>query len=198
MYASMVLMCILISILFLGGYLAPDFTNLINDLLNVLDRLLDFKNGLQKNVLLIINLFTFNGFTILFGFLAINEPLLKNISWFITLINDTLGSELQYSLIIGLKSSLFIFTFIWARASFPRIRFDVLMTFCWTAVLPILFGIIILVPCIIGSYDIFPVNPFVLSTLPLVRANLSSSLTPTLSSSSFLPSPRMKNLSSDL
>jgi len=66
--------------LFLGGYLAPDFTNLINDLLNVLDRLLDFKNGLQKNVLLIINLFTFNGFTILFGFLAINEPLLKNIS----------------------------------------------------------------------------------------------------------------------
>lgn len=80
MYASMVLMCILISILFLGGYLAPDFTNLINDLLNILDRLLDFKNGLQENILFYINLFTFNVFSILFGFLAIFEPLLKNIS----------------------------------------------------------------------------------------------------------------------
>lgn len=79
-YASMVLMCILISILFLGGYLAPDFTNLINDLLNILDRLFDFKNGLQENTLLYINLLTFNGFRILFGFLAINESLLKNIS----------------------------------------------------------------------------------------------------------------------
>jgi len=80
MYASMVLMCILISILFLGGYLAPDFTNLINDLLNILDRLFEFKNGLQENTLFYINLLTFNGFTILFGFLAINESLLKNIS----------------------------------------------------------------------------------------------------------------------
>jgi NADH:ubiquinone oxidoreductase subunit H len=41
-YASMVLMCILISILFIGGYLAPNFTNLINDLLDIIDILLDF------------------------------------------------------------------------------------------------------------------------------------------------------------
>ena len=80
MYASMVLMCILLSILFLGGYLAPDFTNLINDLLNVLDILLDFKNELQENVLFYIDLFTFNDFSMLYGFLAINESLLNNIS----------------------------------------------------------------------------------------------------------------------
>jgi hypothetical protein len=178
-----VLMCILISILFLGGYLAPDFMNLINDLLNTLDRLFKFIYEVQENVISfnaqslldVIAIFTLYDLTsILFGFLAIFEPLLQNIRGFITLINDTLGSELLYSLIIGLKSSAFIFIFIWARASFPRIRFDKLMTLCWTVFLPILFGIIILVPCIVGSFDIFPVNVFTSSVLPLTRVNLSS------------------------
>jgi NADH-ubiquinone oxidoreductase chain 1 len=51
-----------------------------------------------------------------------------------------------------------IFTFIWARASFPRIRFDQLMSFCWTVLLPVIFALIILVPCILYSYNIFPVS----------------------------------------
>jgi NADH-ubiquinone oxidoreductase chain 1 len=51
-----------------------------------------------------------------------------------------------------------IFTFIWARASFPRIRFDQLMGFCWTVLLPIVFAIIIFIPCILFSYNIFTVN----------------------------------------
>ena len=199
MYASMVLMCILLSILFLGGYLAPDFINLINDLLNILDRLWKFIFDLEESVILLFNIhslsdviskYTLYGFTfILSAFLIIFEALLENIRWFITLIKDTLGSELQYSLIIGLKSSVLIFTFIWARASFPRIRFDKLMEFCWTIFLPILFTLIILVPCIIGSFDIFPVNVFTLTTvLPLVSVNQSSSLPPTISSPSSLPS----------
>ncbi|RYE15589.1 MAG: NADH-quinone oxidoreductase subunit H [Rickettsiales bacterium] len=33
-------------------------------------------------------------------------------------------------LILGLKTCLAIFTFIWVRASFPRIRFDQLMSYC--------------------------------------------------------------------
>ena len=37
---------------------------------------------------------------------------------------------LVYGFSLGLKSSLMIFTFVWARASFPRIRFDQLMSFC--------------------------------------------------------------------
>jgi NADH:ubiquinone oxidoreductase subunit H len=80
MYASMVLMCIIISILFLGGYLGPDFINLINDQLNILDILFDFKNGLQERTLFLINVFTGNLFSMLYGFLAINESLLNNIS----------------------------------------------------------------------------------------------------------------------
>jgi NADH-ubiquinone oxidoreductase chain 1 len=37
---------------------------------------------------------------------------------------------LIYGLSLGLKSSILIFIFIWVRASFPRIRFDQLMSFC--------------------------------------------------------------------
>jgi NADH-ubiquinone oxidoreductase chain 1 len=51
-----------------------------------------------------------------------------------------------------------IFTFIWARASFPRIRFDQLMAFCWTVLLPIIFAIIVLVPCILYAFNIFPIS----------------------------------------
>jgi NADH-ubiquinone oxidoreductase chain 1 len=67
-------------------------------------------------------------------------------------------SGLFSSIILGIKSSMMIFTFIWARASFPRIRFDQLMSFCWTVLLPIVVAFIILVPCILYGFDILPNN----------------------------------------
>jgi NADH-ubiquinone oxidoreductase chain 1 len=63
-----------------------------------------------------------------------------------------------YGWIIGLKSSIMIFIFILGRASFPRIRYDQLMGFCWTVLLPIIFALIILVPCILESFYILPWN----------------------------------------
>jgi NADH-ubiquinone oxidoreductase chain 1 len=51
-----------------------------------------------------------------------------------------------------------IFVFIWVRASFPRIRFDQLMLFSWTILLPIVIAFIVLMPCIIYSFDIIPSN----------------------------------------
>nr|YP_010556306.1 NADH dehydrogenase subunit 1 [Hygrobates turcicus]UYS90932.1 NADH dehydrogenase subunit 1 [Hygrobates turcicus] len=39
-----------------------------------------------------------------------------------------------------LKTFLFCFTFIWVRASFPRFRFDKLMSFCWKSILPLSLG----------------------------------------------------------
>jgi NADH-ubiquinone oxidoreductase chain 1 len=74
------------------------------------------------------------------------------------MLNNSILEGLLYGLNLGLKSSIMIFTFIWARASFPRIRFDQLMAFCWTVLLPIVFALIILVPCILFSYNIFPSN----------------------------------------
>ena len=65
---------------------------------------------------------------------------------------------LLYGFNLGVKSSILIFTFIWVRASFPRIRFDQLMGFCWTVLLPILFALIILVPAVLYSFNILPHN----------------------------------------
>jgi NADH-ubiquinone oxidoreductase chain 1 len=62
------------------------------------------------------------------------------------------------SIILTVKSLVLIFMFIWIRASFPRIRFDQLMTYCWTILLPIIIGLIIFVPCIIYIFDIIIVN----------------------------------------
>ena len=47
-----------------------------------------------------------------------------------TTLSDPSMEGMFNGLIIGLKACIMIFTFIWARASFPRIRFDQLMSFC--------------------------------------------------------------------
>jgi NADH-ubiquinone oxidoreductase chain 1 len=62
------------------------------------------------------------------------------------------------SLMLGIKSCLLIFVFIWARASLPRIRFDQLMSYCWTVLLPIVIAFIILVPCVVYSLSLIPTN----------------------------------------
>jgi NADH-ubiquinone oxidoreductase chain 1 len=127
-YASIVLMCILTSILFLGGYLLIDYSLI----LVTLDKIF-------------FNLLFIDWFFHL-------ELLLKNMS------DNPILEGLIYGLSLGLKSSIMIFIFIWVRASFPRIRFDQLMSFCWTVLLPIIFGIIILIPCILYSCNVLPVN----------------------------------------
>lgn len=61
-------------------------------------------------------------------------------------------------LVIGSKATAVVFLFIWVRASFPRIRYDQLLQVCWMVLLPLVFAIIILVPCIIYSFDLLPFN----------------------------------------
>jgi NADH-ubiquinone oxidoreductase chain 1 len=78
------------------------------------------------------------------------------------LLSNYLIKGLFCSLILGLKSCIMIFIFIWVRASFPRTRFDQLMSFCWTVLLPLVIAIIILVPCILYIYEILPNNIFLL------------------------------------
>jgi NADH-ubiquinone oxidoreductase chain 1 len=69
---------------------------------------------------------------------------------------------LVYSLSLGLKSCILIFVFIWVRASFPRIRFDQLMSYCWTVLLPIIIGLIILIPCIVYNLSLIPNNIYLI------------------------------------
>jgi NADH-ubiquinone oxidoreductase chain 1 len=122
-YASIVLICTLTSILFLGGYLYYNFINFIQ----------------------FINFYNINSEYINDYF--INNPTIEG---------------LFYSISLGLKTSILVFIFIWVRASFPRIRFDQLMSYCWTVLLPLVISLIILIPCILYSFDIIPINIYLL------------------------------------
>ena len=128
-YASIVLICIFTSLLFLGGYIADSLT--ILDIYMYIALNLDFNTYIwyvyNKNAILEY----------------MQHPFIEGL-----LSGSTLA----------IKTNLMIFVFIWARASFPRIRFDQLMSFCWTVLLPLIIGLIVLTPCILLGFEIIPVN----------------------------------------
>jgi NADH-ubiquinone oxidoreductase chain 1 len=123
-YASIVLICILTTILFLGGYLYYSVDLYILGIIKYIN--IDYYSVYIAN---------------------------KKV-WF----ENPIIEGLLYGISLGLKSSIMIFIFIWIRASFPRIRFDQLMSFCWTILLPLIIAFILLVPCILYSFDILPSN----------------------------------------
>lgn len=131
-YASIILICILNSILFLGGYLF-DFNYFLYPYFYLLQYIAGdsyiylTENGSNFNVI------DFNNYS-------------------------TILAAIITGVTIGIKACMLIFTFIWARASFPRIRYDQLMSYCWTILLPIVIAFIILVPCILYSFEIIPCN----------------------------------------
>ena len=124
-YASIVLMCMLISVLFLGGYL---YDYLPSDYLIQLLQYINFDLYLEMT----------------------NENGI--------LEKDSVGDNTLNALTIGLKTFIMVFMFIWVRASFPRIRFDQLMSYCWTKLLPILIAFIVLIPSVLYALDIIPNN----------------------------------------
>ena len=71
---------------------------------------------------------------------------------------DLIVSISSSPLNLAIKTSIFIFIFIWVRASFPRIRFDQLMSVCWTVLLPVVIAYIVLIPCIVYGAAMLPVN----------------------------------------
>ena len=125
-YASIVLMCIFISILFTGGYLAE---------FNLLTYIMDYS-------IMPLNYYVFN----------------NNVFNLIENLISTNIENLVNGLFMALKSLVMVFIFIWVRASLPRIRYDQLMSNCWTILLPVVFAFIILFPCIMHSFKIMPSN----------------------------------------
>ena len=131
-YSSIILICTLISILFLGGYNQEVLSSVIY-YTNYIDYLLetDFYSLIEE--------FRY--------FWSLQD-------WY----NCYLLEGLWYAMILSIKTFSMVFIFIWARASFPRIRFDQLMLFCWTVLLPIVIAFIILIPCIVYAFDCLPTN----------------------------------------
>ena len=131
-YASIILICILNSVLFLGGYLF-DFNYFLYPYFYLLQYIAGdsyiYLTGNGSN----FNVIDFNNYS-------------------------TILAAIITGVTIGIKACMLIFTFIWARASFPRIRYDQLMSYCWTVLLPIVIAFIILVPCILYSFEIIPCN----------------------------------------
>lgn len=146
-YASIILMCILISITLLGGY----------EIFSIIFLL-------QQNIYYILHLLTDTIYVItninLYNSTNIVDVLFTKYLNIIT-IND-LYFNIINTLILSIKSLVLIFTFIWIRASYPRIRFDQLMSFCWTVFLPIIIGIIIFIPCILYNFDYILCNTYIL------------------------------------
>jgi NADH:ubiquinone oxidoreductase subunit H len=49
------------------------------------------------------------------------------------------------SIWLAIKTALFVFAFIWVRASFPRIRYDQLMQLLWKNYLPLSLGFVVFI-----------------------------------------------------
>ena len=180
-YASIVLICILMSLLFLGGY------QLYSINFVVLHVLLDYVWYFIVFIICAIQLITVYNINIFYNIyqwiitgdakllilftydfdIDILEYMPIKISHgYLFYIEGCLSYPLiegiLYGFALGLKTCILIFVFIWARASFPRIRFDQLMSFCWTILLPLIISFIIVIPCALHSFDTIATNVYLL------------------------------------
>jgi NADH-ubiquinone oxidoreductase chain 1 len=64
--------------------------------------------------------------------------------------------KVQGSYILGFKIIVVVFFYIWVRASFPRLRYDQLMSLCWKELLPLVFAYIIFIICLFFTFDMMP------------------------------------------
>ncbi len=173
-YASIILMCILITIILLGGYEILSMINFINVFINIIIKFIFsiisfvhiYINSIIYTLHIIfkyINIDTLydkilminNYNDIIFGFFEEDVLYLINTIYLSFSLNIFILSLINI-FILGFKSCILIFIFIWVRASYPRIRFDQLMSYCWTILLPIIISIIIFIPCILYNKDILP------------------------------------------
>ena len=62
----------------------------------------------------------------------------------------------NYPIILFIKGTLVVFLFVWVRTSFPRLRYDQLMSLLWKSYLPLSLGMIFIVNTILWSINGLP------------------------------------------
>jgi len=80
--------------------------------------------------------------------LYVKDTLVQSINFFL--------DKAEGSFILGIKIIFVVFLFIWVRASFPRLRYDQLMSLCWKELLPLVFGYIIFTICLFSTFNMMP------------------------------------------
>ena len=63
---------------------------------------------------------------------------------------------LELNIFLFIKGTLIVFLFVWVRTSFPRLRYDQLMGLLWKTYLPLSLSFIIIVNCILWSFNGLP------------------------------------------
>jgi len=182
-YSSLILMSSFMSIFFLGGHHCPDLHKLILDPLVFIYYYLD--GGFSSIFIQLANsldiYYSFDGQEIDFlsiqklrddnfyvsGNLDLNsfntksiffENYFSNFSGKATILDTVslLIDKVQGSYILGFKIITIVFLFIWVRASFPRFRYDQLMSLCWKELLPLVFAYILFTICLFYTFDMMP------------------------------------------
>jgi len=178
-YSSLILMSAFMAIFFLGGYHFPDLKNVFissfNEMLSLLSK---EEESLGKSIdQVFIDKEIFSS-SVRFENIDLSEVLLNsNTLWYenevipqgilypmsVFSVKDTFIQSIGYfldkaegSFILGIKIIFVVFFFIWVRASFPRLRYDQLMSLCWKELLPLVFGYIIFTICIFSTFNMMP------------------------------------------
>lgn len=149
-YSSLILMSSFMSIFFLGGHHCPDLHRVILDPLIFLFYLLESEFSYYFPLIWNPN---FN-----YGYIQPVNDYFINYSSKYTMFEfiNILIDKVQGSYILGFKIVIVVFFYIWVRASFPRFRYDQLMSLCWKELLPLVFAYIIFTICLFYTFDMMP------------------------------------------
>lgn len=177
-YSSLILMSSFMAIFFLGGHHCPNISS------TIIDVFMSGYSFLLKYLYFIfhsINIYIYNWCYIVAKFL-INDNLTIFIIHYINIIVNIIDSfntnlnnyyifdsistftaffnilfdKIYGSYILGIKIIIVVFFFIWVRASFPRLRYDQLMSLCWKELLPLVFAYLIFSICLFYSLNMLP------------------------------------------
>lgn len=166
-YSSLIIMSAFMAIFFLGGHHCPDLHKIILDPLIFLFYFLEghisplyneFYNYFAYSDTNYIASIKSNSNLILSEQIKFQDNYITKFSSRDTMFEfiNTLIDKIHGSYILGFKIIIVVFFYIWVRASFPRFRYDQLMSLCWKELLPLVFAYILFTISLFYTFDMMP------------------------------------------